>query len=148
MAVRMPDIARSREDSGSLWVMGWELSEDFWEMCFVFVFFPSWTIKWDVKNLGHSKMQLGCGHLWHLCQALALKAWGGQSREDSLWGHYHSSPLKHWGQTPPFECNWENKERQKTCSASPQIIGLVIDVCPCWASVYPSIKQESCPTHI
>lgn len=42
----------------------------------------------------------------------------------------------------------EKAKRDRTCSASPQLIGIVTDVCPCWASVYPSIKQESCLSHM
>lgn len=86
------------------------------------VFFPSWRIRWDVKKLELSKMSL-----WFLPKE-------GRSTEAL------SQPL--------LENNWKSKERQRTCSASPQLTWLVTAVGPCWASVYPSLKQESCPSHM
>lgn len=118
------------------------------------VFSASWTVRWDVKKLGHSKMEVGCDLC---CQALALKTGWGQCWEDGPWTKSRVGSLwllpKEDRSTeaedgPPFGSNWKGKERQRTCSASLQLIWNMIDVCPYWASVYPSIKQESCPSHM
>lgn len=121
------------------------------------VFLAIWEIGWDGKRLGHSKMESGSMQLWPLLSSSGFKTHEGDNvlrtarGSRAGWGHYDSSPKDRIIEAqggPPFASNWKSQEIRKTYSASPQLLWLVTDVCLCWASVYPSIKQESCPSHM
>lgn len=138
MALRMADTVRNKDLGSQEAGILWSLTLKSW-------FFSSWTVKWDVRNLAQSEMSCGLGS-YDLLKAWGRTVLGRWLMDPEQMGVIFTpfqSEQEHWS----TEANLREARRDRSC-ASPQLICLVTELCPCWTSVYPPIRMELCPSHM